>query len=103
MRFVHGFISSVLWIIAIPLLLVALARVLPFDSVVPLPHLVAFTPWATLATLPLLIITLFSRRWVLTVLLAASLAGFVYWMLPFLRPRRRQRWPIRPTRARCGS
>ncbi|PUB23938.1 endonuclease/exonuclease/phosphatase (EEP) superfamily protein YafD [Promicromonospora sp. AC04] len=86
MRFVHGFTSSVLWIIAIPLLLVALARVLPFDGVVPLPHLVAFTPWATLATLPLLIITLFSRRWVLSLLLAASLAGFLYWMVPFFTP-----------------
>jgi endonuclease/exonuclease/phosphatase (EEP) superfamily protein YafD len=85
-RFVHGFISVVLWIIAIPLLLVALARALPFDNVVPLPHLVAFTPWATLATLPLLIIALFSRRWVLTLLLAASLAGFVYWMAPFFVP-----------------
>ncbi len=86
MRFVHGFISFLLWIIAIPLLLVALARVLPFDNVVPLPQLVAFTPWATLATLPLLIVALFSRRWVLTLLLAASLAGFVYWTAPFFTP-----------------
>ena len=86
MRFVHGFIAFVLWIIAIPLLLVALARALPFDNFVPLPHLVAFTPWATLLTLPLLIVALFSRRWVLTLLLAASLAGFLYWMVPFFVP-----------------
>lgn len=75
-----------LWIIAIPLLLVALARVLPFDSVVPLPQLVAFTPWAALGVLPLLIVALFSRRWVLTVLLAAALAGFAYWLVPFFVP-----------------
>lgn len=86
MRFVHGLISVLLWIIAIPLLLVALARLLPFDTVIPLPHLVAFTPWAALVTLPLLIVTLFARRWVLTVLLAASLAGFVYWTAPFFVP-----------------
>jgi endonuclease/exonuclease/phosphatase (EEP) superfamily protein YafD len=76
----------VLWIIAIPLLLVAIARVLPFDNLVPLPQIVAFTPWAGLVTLPLLIIALFSRRWVLTVLLAASLTGFVYWTAPFFVP-----------------
>ncbi|GAA4707107.1 endonuclease/exonuclease/phosphatase family protein [Promicromonospora umidemergens] len=75
-----------LWIIAIPLLVVALARALPFDNVVPLPHLVAFTPWATLMTLPLLIVALFSRRWLLTLLLALSLAGYVYWMAPFFVP-----------------
>ncbi|MFD2794345.1 endonuclease/exonuclease/phosphatase family protein [Promicromonospora vindobonensis] len=75
-----------LWIIAIPLLVVALARALPFDNVVPLPHLVAFTPWATLLTLPLLIVALFSRRWVLTLLLATSMAGYVYWMAPFFVP-----------------
>lgn len=86
MRFVHGFISVVLWIVAIPLLLVALARALPFDNVIPLPHLVAFTPWATLVTLPLLIVALFSRRWVLTLLLAISLAGYVYWTAPFFVP-----------------
>ncbi|WP_369370655.1 endonuclease/exonuclease/phosphatase family protein [Promicromonospora sp. Populi] len=86
MRFVHGFITFVLWVIAIPVLLVALARAIPFDGAVVLPQLVAFTPWATLLTLPLLIVTLFSRRWVLTVLLAASLAGFVYWMAPFFVP-----------------
>jgi endonuclease/exonuclease/phosphatase (EEP) superfamily protein YafD len=85
-RFVHGFIASVLWIIAIPLLLIALARLLPFDDVIPLPHLVAFTPWATLATLPLLIVALFARRKVLTVLLAAALAGYVYWLAPFFVP-----------------
>jgi endonuclease/exonuclease/phosphatase (EEP) superfamily protein YafD len=85
-RFVHGFISVVLWIIAIPLLVVALARALPFDNVVPLPHLVAFAPWATLVTLPLLIVALFSRRWVLTLLLALSLGGYVYWMAPFFVP-----------------
>jgi endonuclease/exonuclease/phosphatase (EEP) superfamily protein YafD len=85
-RFVRGFISVVLWIIAIPLLLVALARVLPFDNVVPLPQIVAFTPWAGLVALPLLIIALFSRRWVLTLVLAASLAGFVYWTAPFFVP-----------------
>jgi endonuclease/exonuclease/phosphatase (EEP) superfamily protein YafD len=79
-------ISVVLWIIAIPLLVVALARALPFDNVVPLPHLVAFTPWATLVTLPLLIVALFSRRWVLTLLLALSLAGYVYWTAPFFVP-----------------
>jgi endonuclease/exonuclease/phosphatase (EEP) superfamily protein YafD len=79
-------ISSVLWIIAIPLLLVAVARALPFDNVIPLPHLVAFTPWAALVTLPLLIVTLFSGRKVLTLLLAASLAGFVYWTVPFFVP-----------------
>jgi endonuclease/exonuclease/phosphatase (EEP) superfamily protein YafD len=65
---------------------VALARALPFDNVVPLPQIVAFTPWATLATLPLLIIALFSRRWVLTLLLGASMAGFVYWAAPFFVP-----------------
>lgn len=86
MRFVHGFISSVLWIIAIPLLLVAFARVLPFDNVIPLPHLVVFTPWATLVTLPLLIVALFSRRRVLTLLLAVAMAGYVYWMAPFFVP-----------------
>ena len=86
MRFVRGFFSVVLWIIAIPLLLVAFARVLPFDNVVPLPQIVAFTPWAGLVTLPLLIVALFSRRWVLTLLLAASLAGFVYWTAPFFVP-----------------
>ncbi|GHH69666.1 endonuclease/exonuclease/phosphatase family protein [Promicromonospora soli] len=86
MRFVHGFISFVLWIIAIPLLLVGLARALPFDNLLSLPQLVAFTPWATLATLPLLIVALFSRRWVLTLLLAAALAGFVYWTAPFFVP-----------------
>ncbi|MFD6445482.1 endonuclease/exonuclease/phosphatase family protein [Promicromonospora sp. NPDC060204] len=86
MRFVRGLISLVLWIIAIPLLLVALARVLPFDNVVPLPQLVAFTPWATLATLPLLIVALFSRRWVLTSLLGLSFAGFLFWMVPFFLP-----------------
>jgi endonuclease/exonuclease/phosphatase (EEP) superfamily protein YafD len=85
-RFVRGLISFVLWIIAIPLLLVALARVLPFDNVVPIPQLVPFTPWATLAALPLLIVALFSRRWVLTLLLAAALAGFVYWTAPFFVP-----------------
>jgi endonuclease/exonuclease/phosphatase (EEP) superfamily protein YafD len=85
-RFVHGFVSVVLWIIAIPLFLVAFARVLPFDSVVPLPQIVPFTPWAALVALPLLIIALFSRRWVLTLLLAASLAGFVYWTAPFFVP-----------------
>jgi endonuclease/exonuclease/phosphatase (EEP) superfamily protein YafD len=85
-RFVHGVISVVLWIIAIPLLLVAFARLLPFDNVVPLPHLVVFTPWAALVSLPLLIVALFSRRWVLTLLLAASLAGFVYWTAPFFAP-----------------
>lgn len=83
MRFVRGFLTFVLWVLAIPLLLVALARVLPFDGFIPLPHLVAFAPVATLVTLPLLIIALFSRRWVLTVLLAGALAGFVYWMVPF--------------------
>lgn len=86
MRFVRGFVSLVLWIIAIPLLLVAFARVLPFDNVVPLPQIVPFTPWAGLVTLPLLIVALFSRRWVLTLLLAASLAGFVYWTAPFFVP-----------------
>ncbi|MFI2361789.1 endonuclease/exonuclease/phosphatase family protein [Promicromonospora sp. NPDC019610] len=86
MRFVRGLISLVLWIIAIPLLLVAVARVLPFDNVVPLPQLVAFTPWATLATLPLLIVALFSRRWVLTSLLGLSFAGFLFWMVPFFLP-----------------
>lgn len=86
MRFVHGLISVVLWIIAIPLLVVAVARALPFDNVVPLPHLVVFTPWATLVALPLLIVALFSRRWVLTLLLALSLAGYVYWMAPFFVP-----------------
>jgi endonuclease/exonuclease/phosphatase (EEP) superfamily protein YafD len=85
-RFVHGFISLVLWIIAIPLLLVAVARVLPFDNVVLLPHLVAFTPWATLLTLPLLIVVLFSRRRVLTLLLAVAMAGYVYWTAPFFVP-----------------
>jgi endonuclease/exonuclease/phosphatase (EEP) superfamily protein YafD len=85
-RFVHGFISLVLWIIAIPLLLVAFARVLPFDNVIPLPHLVAFTPWATLVTLPLLIVALFSRRWVMTGLLAVAMAGYVFWMAPFFVP-----------------
>jgi endonuclease/exonuclease/phosphatase (EEP) superfamily protein YafD len=79
-------ISVLLWIIAIPLFLVALARLLPFDNVIPLPHLVVFTPWAALVALPLLIVTLFSRRWVLTLLLAASLAGFVYWTAPFFVP-----------------
>ncbi|MDR7382999.1 endonuclease/exonuclease/phosphatase family protein [Promicromonospora iranensis] len=86
MRFVHGFISVVLWIIAIPLLLVAVARLLPFDNVVSLPHLVAFTPWATLLTLPLLIIVLFARRRVLTLLLAVAMAGYVYWTAPFFVP-----------------
>lgn len=86
MRFVRGFVSLVLWIVAIPLLLVALGRVLPFDNVAPLPLIVAFTPWAGLVTLPLLVIALFSRRWVLTVLLAASLAGFLYWTAPFFVP-----------------
>ncbi|MFC8799978.1 endonuclease/exonuclease/phosphatase family protein [Promicromonospora sp. NPDC057138] len=86
MRFVRGLISVLLWIIAIPLFLVAFARVLPFDNVIPLPQIVPFTPWATLVTLPLLIIALFSRRWVLTLLLAASLAGFVYWTAPFFVP-----------------
>jgi endonuclease/exonuclease/phosphatase (EEP) superfamily protein YafD len=85
-RFVRGLISLVLWIIAIPLLLVAVARVLPFDNVAPLPQLVAFTPWATLAALPLLIVALFSRRWVLTVLLGVSFAGFLYWTAPFFVP-----------------
>ncbi|WP_129782854.1 endonuclease/exonuclease/phosphatase family protein [Promicromonospora panici] len=86
MRFVRGFLSVVLWIIAIPLFLVAFARVLPFDNVIPLPQIVAFMPWAALVALPLLIIALFSRRWVLTLLLAASLAGFVYWTAPFFVP-----------------
>lgn len=86
MRFVRGFLSVVLWIIAIPLLLVAFARVLPFDNVVPLPQVVVFTPWAALVTLPLLIIALFSRRWVLAVLLGAALAGFVSWTAPFFVP-----------------
>jgi len=85
-RFVRGLMSVVLWIIAIPLLLVAVARLLPFDGVLVLPHLVAFTPWAALVTLPLLIVTLFSRRWVLTLLLAVSLAGFAYWTAPFFVP-----------------
>jgi endonuclease/exonuclease/phosphatase (EEP) superfamily protein YafD len=76
----------VLWVVAIPLLLVAVARVLPFDNVIPLPQIVAFTPWAALVTLPLLIVALFSRRWVLTLLLATSLAGFVYWTAPFFVP-----------------
>ncbi|WP_423462604.1 endonuclease/exonuclease/phosphatase family protein [Promicromonospora sp. MS192] len=86
MRFVRGLVSFVLWVVAIPLLLVASGRVLPFDNVPPLPLIVAFTPWAALVTLPLLVIALFSRRWVLTVLLAVSLAGFVYWTAPFFVP-----------------
>ncbi|MFI8526427.1 endonuclease/exonuclease/phosphatase family protein [Promicromonospora sukumoe] len=86
MRFVRGVLSLVLWVISIPVLLVALARVLPFDDVVPLPQLAAFTPWATIAALPLLIVALFARRWVLTSLLGLSFAGFLYWMAPFFLP-----------------
>ncbi|MCP2263450.1 endonuclease/exonuclease/phosphatase family protein [Promicromonospora thailandica] len=86
MRFVRGLVSLVLWVLAAPLLLVALARVLPFDNVPPLPLIAPFTPWAGLVALPLLVIALFSRRWVLTVLLTASLAGFLYWTAPFFVP-----------------
>ena len=86
MRFVHGFISVVLRTLATPLHVVAAPRALPFDDVVPLPHLVAFTPWATLVTLPLLIVALFSRRWLLSLLLTAALAGYVYWTAPFFVP-----------------
>lgn len=86
MRFVRGLISLVLWVVAIPLLLVAVARALPFDNVAPLPQLVAFTPWAPVVVLPLLIVALFSRRWVLTVLLGVSFAGFLYWTAPFFMP-----------------
>lgn len=86
MRFVHAVIGLVLWVVATPLLLVAVARALPFDNVAPLPQIVAVTPLAALVTLPLLVIALFSRRQVLALLLAVALAAFAYWTVPFFVP-----------------
>lgn len=86
MRFVRGLVSFVLWLVTIPLLVIAVARALPFDNVPPLPLLVPFTPWAALVALPLLVIALFSRRPALAVVLAVSLAGFVAWTAPFFVP-----------------
>ncbi|GAB3158941.1 endonuclease/exonuclease/phosphatase family protein [Myceligenerans halotolerans] len=68
-----------LWICSAPVLAVLGSRALPDDGITPVAQLVPFFPYAVLAAVPLVVLAVMGRRYVLSLILAAcvTVGGYV--------------------------
>ncbi|MBE1874397.1 endonuclease/exonuclease/phosphatase family protein [Myceligenerans pegani] len=72
-------VTWLVWLCAIPVLAVLGSRALPDDGITPVAQLVPFFPYAVLVAVPLLVLAVMGRRYVLAVVLVVcvTLGGYV--------------------------
>ncbi|MBO0609671.1 endonuclease/exonuclease/phosphatase family protein [Myceligenerans salitolerans] len=73
------FVAWFLWICAAPVLAVLGSRAMPDDGITPVAQLVPFFPYAVLAAVPLLVLAVTGRRYLLSLLLlvGVTVGGYV--------------------------
>ncbi|RPF23204.1 endonuclease/exonuclease/phosphatase family protein [Myceligenerans xiligouense] len=73
------FVAWFLWICAAPVLAVLGSRAMPDDGITPVAQLVPFFPYAVLAAIPLLVLSVMGRRYLLSLILVVgvSVGGYV--------------------------
>ncbi|WP_125772926.1 endonuclease/exonuclease/phosphatase family protein [Antribacter gilvus] len=86
MKPLRRLVVVLLWLVALPVLGLAVVRALPHDGTFPLAQAVGFVPWAALVTVPLIAIALAARRSFLAFLLIVAVGFFGFWMSAFWLP-----------------
>lgn len=84
----HGFLSFILWVVMLAVCALLAIRMLPaeFATGRAVPEIASFVPLAFIPTILCLVLALFWRRWVLTVVCIAALALNGAWHIGYFVP-----------------
>ncbi|WP_344103182.1 endonuclease/exonuclease/phosphatase family protein [Myceligenerans crystallogenes] len=84
------FVTWLLWILSLPVLALFAARLVPDDSITPVAQVVPFFPYGVVAAVPLAVLAVMGRRYVLSLLLLVTVSVGGYLTAPAFFPSAQQ-------------